>query len=237
MLSELLKKSMPVYEVYLPAKKKKINFRPMSVKEEKNLLLAQNEGKISTIALSLKQILENCFDDIGKVENLELIDVQTAFIELRAKSMGEIFSFEMTCPHTGDNVKLQCSLADFKQKINEERKNTINIADNFILVMKNPSLSYFIQKKEENDSIKDLFVECFVELHTEDNVFEKNQTSKQDIEEFFDSLTVSQYEKVINYFENIPKLELKINYTTKDKIKREVVFNGLDSFFELASVI
>lgn len=236
MLSDLLKKSMPVYELYLPSKNKKVSFRPMTVKEEKILLLAQNEAKISTIALAIGQILQNCFENIDNPENLELIDVQKAFLNLRSKSMGEDFVFQIKCPYTGDDLKLNCNLKDFKEKIDSIRKNTIKINENITILMKNPSLSYFIEKQEE-DSIKELFVHCFQELHSEHQIITKSETSIEEIQELFDSFTVSQYEKVVEYFQSIPKMELTIQYVTKDKVKREITFNGLDSFFELASVI
>lgn len=237
MLSEILKKSMPVYELKLPSNNKKVIYRPMSVKEEKNLLLAQNENTISTIALAIKNILQSCFENIGNAEDLELIDVQKAFIYLRAKSMGEQFTFQMKCPFTDESLNLTCGLEDFVEKINSDRKHSIQINNEIAIVLDNPKLSYFIEKTNTEDSIKELFVNCFKELHTKENVISKEDTNIQEIENFFDSLTVPQYEKIVEHFKNTPKIELTIKYKTKDGVQREVIFNGLDSFFELASVI
>lgn len=237
MLSEILKKSMPVYELQLPSKSKRVIYRPMSVKEEKNLLLAQNENTLSTIALAIRNILQACFENIGNAEELELIDAQKAFIHLRAKSMGEQFTFQMKCPFTNDNLTLSCGLDDFVEKINPERKNNIQINDEIAIVLTNPTLSYFMNKTDNEDSIKELFIHCFKELHTKSMVISKQDTNVQEIESFFDSLTVSQYEKVVEYFKTTPKMEVTVKYKTKDGVQREVMFNGLDSFFELASVI
>lgn len=238
MLSEIIKKSLPIYEVYLPSKNKNFRFRPMTVKEEKILLLAQNEGKISEISYAIKTILESCFENLKDVSDMQLIDVQTAFLNLRAKSMGEVFSFQIKCPDTGENIVLECQLSDFKPVGNKNNSSKIKLQDDIVLMMKYPTLNYFINKTEDSqDEIKNLFLNCFVEIHTKENIITKNETSVKEIEEFFDSLSLKQYSEIISFFENVPKLELNMDYSTKDGVKRFIRFNGLDSFFELASAI
>lgn len=238
MLSELIKKSLPVYEIHFPIRNKKYRFRPMTVKEEKYLLLAQNEKTSSSMAYAVKTILESCFENLEKVEELELIDVQTAFLHIRTRSIGEAFSFDMTCPETGEKLTLNSVLSDFKPNNNKETTGKIKLNDEIVLILKTPTLNYFMNKQENiEDEIKDLFINCFKEVHTKADVISKSDTSLNDISEFYDSLSVNQYSEVINFFENIPRMELNINYKTSDGIDRQVKFNGLDSFFELASVI
>jgi hypothetical protein len=238
MLSEILKKSLPVYEVKFPSSNKTHRFRPMTVKEEKTLLLAQNEGKPNGMAYAIKNIIESCFEGIKNAGDLDLIDSQVAFLHLRSKSIGEVFSFQIKCPETGQDLTLSCQLSDFKQKIEKDKLNKIKLKDDIILILKSPTLRYFIEKEgESNDPVKDLFVNCFSEVHTTDSVISKSEISKEEIQEFFDTFTIEQYSNIMKFFENIPKMELEINYTTKDEVQRKVRFDGLESFFELASVI
>lgn len=237
MLSEILKKSLPNFEVTLPSINKTYKFRPMTVKEEKTLLLAQNENSVPVMAKAMKQIIENCFYEIQDAGSLDLIDVQTAYLNLRSKSVSEVFDFQIVCPETGEKVNLKCDLSAFKPTKKPQNIYKLKLNERMVLLMKCPNLNYYIEKNEDDNDIKKLFSNCFVEFQTENDSITKNETSQNDIEEFFDSLTVEQYNLILEFFENIPKLQLELNYITKDKIERNIKFSGIDSFFELASVI
>ena len=87
----LPKLDVPTYEIELPLSKKKIKFRPFLVKEQRNLLMALEGGESSTIQQNVKDILYNCTLTEGvDVDKLPIIDVEYFFINLRAKSVGEI---------------------------------------------------------------------------------------------------------------------------------------------------
>lgn len=237
MLSELLKKSLPNFEITLPSSNKKYKFRPMTVKEEKNLLLAQNEGTVPAMANAMKQIIETCFDGIKDAGNMDLLDVQTAYLNLRAKSVSEVFEFQIICPETSEKINLKCDISSFKTSKKPENTHKVKLNDKMIIILKSPTLNYYINKEENENDLKKLFLNCFVELQTDTDSISKNDTSEDDIQEFFDSLTVEQYNLLLKFFETIPKLELELNYVTKDTVNRNIKFNGIDSFFELASVI
>ena len=52
-----------------------------------------------------------------------------------------------------------------------------------------------------------------------------------DIDEFIDSLTSDQFQKLMHFFETMPKLRHVIKVTNpKTKKKNEVVLEGLQSF-------
>jgi hypothetical protein len=236
MLTEILKKSLPIFEVTLPASNKKYKFRPMTVKEEKNLLLAQSEGSVSSMAKAMKNIIENCYHDIKDAGNLSLIDAQMAYLNLRSKSVSEVFDFQIICPETNEKINLKCDISLFKPNEKIENIYKVKFGNGMVLLLKSPDLNYYIEK-ETDDDLKKLFANCFVEFQTSTDSITKNDTSEDDIEEFFDSLTMDQYNILIEFFRKIPKLELELPYKTKDGVSRSVKFNGIDSFFELASVI
>jgi hypothetical protein len=235
MISEFLKSTLPEYEIFLPKLNKKIKFRPMTVKQEKVLLLNQDED-LQTKAKAILNILKDCFYELKQIEKLEIIDVEKSFLSLRAKSVSEVFEFGIICPYTNENINIKTSIDDFKE-IFDEHDKIISLNKDMKLIMNYPTFSYFLEDKKTDDEIKNLFFHCFKELHTKNDVINKDQVSLKDIEEFLDSMTVKQYSQILNFLQNIPHLENKITYKTKDGIERELILKGLDSFFELASVI
>ncbi len=87
----LPKLEVPTYEIELPLCKKKLKYRPFLVKEQKNLLMAMESGDADTIQQNIRDILSVCTLTEGvNLDELPIIDIEYYFINLRAKSVGEI---------------------------------------------------------------------------------------------------------------------------------------------------
>ena len=94
----LPKLDVPTYEIELPVSKTKIKYRPFLVKEQRNLLMAIESSESSTIQQNIKDILYNCTltEDVN-IEKLPIIDVEYYFVNLRAKSVGEVVESRYRC--------------------------------------------------------------------------------------------------------------------------------------------
>jgi hypothetical protein len=234
MISQLLKESMPIYDVFLPVSKKKYKFRPMTVKEEKILLLAQQSRSVKEMGNSLIHILKNCFYELENPETLPIADAEKAFLALRSKSVGEDVNFMLRCPETGEVLNFKINLEDFTIEENKQLTNKLKLTDDMILVMEHPSLKY-LSEDENDDEIKKLFKNCFVELQTKENTITKEEISDKDLDEFYDNMTSFQQEKFSKYIQSIPRIKKTLNYTTKDGVDRKIDVFGIDSFFAFAS--
>ena len=94
----LPKISSPIFDLKIPSTKKAVKFRPFLVKEEKMLLMAaQSEDTLSMID-AVKDVINACTDDVN-VEKLPYFDLEYLFLNIRAKSVGEIVKLEYR--HTG----------------------------------------------------------------------------------------------------------------------------------------
>ena len=101
----------PVYETTLPLTKKKIKFRPFRVKEQRNLLMALESGDKDTMEKNIKQILTNCtLTDKINIDTLPIIDVEFYFLQLRARSVGEIVHNKYKCENSVDGKVCNLSL-------------------------------------------------------------------------------------------------------------------------------
>ena len=79
-ISDLLTANIPKYEIKIPSTKKKTNFRPFLVKEEKILLLAQSTGTDSHILNAIKHLIKVCVEGVHDASLLPLFDVEYLFV-------------------------------------------------------------------------------------------------------------------------------------------------------------
>jgi len=79
------------YTTELPITKKKADFRPFLVKEQKVLLSALEGEDDKTIQSSMFDLIKACVynEDEIKLDYLPLTDVEWLFVQIRIKSAGE----------------------------------------------------------------------------------------------------------------------------------------------------
>jgi hypothetical protein len=102
--------------------------------------------------------------------------------------------------------------------------------------MKYPRLDIMetIQKLESGDidSVFKIMCECIDVIYAGEEVHHTHEYSKKELIEFLENLTEDQFKRIQNFFETMPKLEKKLDYTcpvcSKDQ---SVVVSGIDSFF------
>tara|TARA_R110000850_G_scaffold171206_2_gene296555 strand:+ start:342 stop:1058 length:717 start_codon:yes stop_codon:yes gene_type:complete len=234
-LSSLLKSSVPRYKLKQPSTKKNIEFRPFLVKEEKVLLQAQETGGGETSMLvAIKGVIESCFDSISNAGHLPIFDIEYMFINLRAKSVGEVVNPTIVCPYTGEEVTLLINLAEIKIITDKKHTNKIELKDNLMLTMSYPSINILADRKIDYDdplSFYDLIVDCIETIETQEETIRTKELSKNEVQDFVDNMTKDQFDRVLDFFLTAPKLEHTVEYKTSDGEAREVVLSGLSDFF------
>jgi len=231
----LPKLNTPTHRLVLPSTNEEIKFRPFLVKEQKLLLMAQQNDNEKELIDSVLQIIKNCTG--LEVLNLPVFDVEYLFLKIRAKSVGDIVELQVKCPddeETYDNVTID--LNDVEVQIDDSHKNIIDITDDIKMIMKYPKMSD-IQFNEinENDISKvfEMLKKCISQVHNGDEIINSVDMKPQEISEFIDSLNTEQFENVIAFFNTMPKIRHVVEVTNpKTKVKSEVLLEGLQSFLE-----
>ena len=86
------------YELTLPSQQKKVEYRPFLVKEEKILLLALESGKPEEMLKAVQEIVKSCTFGTMNPEEYPMFDLEYVFLQIRAKSVGEIAKLKVLCP-------------------------------------------------------------------------------------------------------------------------------------------
>ena len=90
-----------------------------------------------------------------------------------------------------------------------------------------------LDEVDTTDGMFKILYKCINEIHYGDDVYYRIDISDKDIEEFVEQLTTSQFQKISDFFETMPKLRHVVEVTNPNtKVKSEVVLEGLESFLE-----
>ena len=122
----LPKIATPTYELEIPSSKDKITYRPFLVKEEKLLLLAMETEKEEDIIHAIKTIINNCTFEKVNVETMPLFDLEFIFLNVRAKSVGEVINLKLLCEDDKETyADVSINLEDIKVDFNDTHTNHI----------------------------------------------------------------------------------------------------------------
>ena len=84
----------------------------------------------------------------------------------------------------------------------------------------------------EAETVLPLMRACLVRIYDEDNIFELSDYRDSEIDDFVESLTVEQFEKISEYFQSIPALSHKVEWKCKVCGKDSTLqLQGLANFF------
>lgn len=232
----------PIFYIKLPLSKKEIKFRPFLVKEQKNLLMALEADDKETIERNIRQILHNCtLTENINIDKLPVVDVEYYFINLRAKSVGEIVENNYICNNEvegercGNKMKVDIDLNEIQVgEVNEEDSN-IQLTNKISIKLKYPEFSIIEKLAESQNSVETAFkviVDSIEHIFDGDQYYYANESTPQELMEFVESLNQDQFVKLEKFFDTIPKIkkdvEIKCN---KCGFDHSITVEGLENFF------
>jgi len=227
----------PKYELTVPSTGEKIRYRPFLVKEQKILLIAYESQDKKQIVNAMLDACNTCIQDDVDVYNLAIFDIDYIFTQIRAKSVGENVPLEVTCSNCQIGNEVVINLENIKIK-QEKVSNIIQLTHSIKLIMKFPTYQTFLNNQEllNNNSGTELIMELIVaSLDTiqteEENIIIKDE-SREDIIDFIDSMTGSQFEMISKYIESMPQMRYDIKFKCKAcNTDNEHTLQGIDDFF------
>jgi hypothetical protein len=232
----------PIFYVKLPLSGKEIKFRPFLVKEQKNLLMALEADDKETIERNIKQILHNCtLTENIDIDKFPVVDVEYYFINLRAKSVGEIVENTYVCNNEvegsvcGNKMKVEIDLNDIKVDNYNPDDSIIAVTEKISMKLKYPEFSIVEKVSESQNSIETAFriiVDSIEYIFDGDQYYYAEETSEKELMEFVESLNQEQFSKLEKFFDNIPKIKKHVEIKcSKCGFDHSITVEGLENFF------
>ena len=109
------------------------------------------------------------------------------------------------------------------------------MTDKMKLVLRYPLLKDMRSEKKVSDIEKvfDILVKCIHEVHDGDKVYNAIDVTKDDLNTFVEQMTTGQLQKVMDFFDTMPKLHHEIKYKNSLDHDRTIVLNSVKDFFML----
>ena len=231
------------YDLTLPSKDVKVKFRPFLVKEEKILLQALESGKDEDMTNALKQIVHACTFGKVNIDTLPLFDVEYIFLQIRAKSVGEIAKLKLLCPDDSKTyADVEIDLSKVEVHVDDEHTNNIVIDEKKKLgmIMSYPTINSAKgrdPKKEKTRAMFDILANSIYQIYEGDKIHTPADYSNEEMQKFIDSLDSKTYKKINDFFDSMPKLKQDIELENpKTKVKSKLTLSGLSDFFVLPSL-
>ena len=229
----LPKLNTPQHELELPSTGGKIKFRPFLVKEQKLLMMAQESDKEEEISEAVMNIIDSCTTGID-ARTLPIFDIEYVFLKLRTKSVGETANIKVKCPDDNKTfVDVTIKLDEVAVHMTADHTNIVQLTDSISMIMKYPLMND-MKGVDFNDGISgsfSLISKCVHEIHDGDNIHNRIDMTDIELNDFIDTMDTQQFEKIMDFFNTMPKLRHAITVVNpKTKKKGEVMLEGLDSF-------
>lgn len=224
---------VPTYELILPSSGKKVRFRPFLVKEHK-VLLTMAEASEDEVIRIVNEIVDVCTFNTLNVKDLPHFDVEYIFMQLRAKSISEKVDVVITCAACKENYDSSFNIDELKVEKNSNNSNKIMLNDSVGIEMRYPKFDSVV-KVYDSDSPEEVFKlvkKSIAGIFQDDQYWEAEEQSDEDLESFLNSLTKEQFDKIEEFFVSSPKIVQivetdcpKCNHHNTSRIE------GLQNFF------
>ena len=227
----------PTYELAVPSTDEKIKYRPFLVKEEKILLIAMEAQEQSGILNAVKDIVKSCTFDKFDVRKAPIFDIEYIFLNIRAKSVGEVSTVNLRCPDDNETFVLtEIDLTKVDVQITEGHTNKIELTDEMGMIMTYPTLDSFTDSTTiiNASNMLDVIASCVAQIYDKkgEDVYDAKDSTKQEIVDFLESLNSKQFLEIQKFFDTMPKLTHTVSIENPEtKVKSDITLTGLNDFF------
>lgn len=224
----------PLYDTFIPSTKKRVKFRPFNIQEERALLTAHESEDTSVMINTLNQVVKNCVTPTPTT--LASFDLEYLFVQIRAKSVGEISTLIFTCTACNEGkIPVEINLGDVHLIEDPAHANKMSVSDTIVVQLKYPSVESLIDIESIKDEEESKFRAVCASVETifvGDEVIEAKDETPEAITKFINTLTSKQYKPLTTFFDTMPEVAATVKFRCpKCKAENEKVIKGLNNFF------
>jgi len=225
----------PLFELEVPSTRKKVKYRPFTVKEEKILLIAQESEDLEQMLLAIKQIIGNCVTGID-VDDLATFDMEYILLKLRTVSVGNEIDITFVDEETQEQVEFKINTDDIEIKRYQTHKQLIQVDQNISLKLSYPkmnSLDFLREDLSDEDRQEKLFnvmMGSIDQVISGEEIYKIKDFSQAEVDDFINSLSTKTIKEIKEFFETMPRIRIEKEYEVADK-KKTFIVEGTETFF------
>lgn len=225
-----------LYKHKLTGLGKEIQYRPFINKEQKILLMANDEGGEENKFEAIGQIISNC--TLGKVNphDLAVFDVLDLFIRIREVSVEPTANLQLSVhdDETGrtEFIPVQVNLNEVQVHVPEGHTTEFMLDENYGVKMRYPTFAMSSKLSGETDTSlieRSIVLDCIEYVYSADGEI-YDSFSREELETFYDSLDFMMNSKIENFFQTLPDIQCEVTVET-EKGPLTKIIKGIDGFF------
>ena len=228
----------PTYELEIPSTDEKVKYRPFLVKEEKILLIAMESGDTNEMLRAVKDIVDECTFNKLKLGDMPMFDIEYIFLNIRAKSVGEVSKLKVLCQDDGKTyANIEIDLNDVEVQVVDNHTNKIELTDEMGVIMKYPTIDAFGKNgiaDISTENMLDVIAACIAQIYDKkgEEVYDSKDSTKKELIEFIEQLNTKQFQDIQKFFDTMPSLKHEIMVMNpKTNVESKVILTGLNDFF------
>jgi len=227
--------SLPQYTMTLPVSNTICKFRPFVVKEEKVLLMALQSKDMNQINDAIRNVITACTNGSVDTRKLCSADAEYAFLQIRAKSVGEEVKPQVTCTKCQKSISIKIKLDEITVKTADKPAvdSTVKITDDLSIVLRYPSIHDIDYNKNEVEIAFELAKKCIESVILKEQVHQAKDINPKELSDFVDNLLPDQFAKMIDFIQGVPELLYSFKYTCptcQETVKVEL--KSVSDFFQ-----
>ena len=167
-----------------------------------------------------------------------MFDVEYVFLNIRAKSVGEISSLRLLCPDDKETyANVDVNLSEVTVQVEKEHSEKIELTDEMGIIMTYPSIDSMASTGITDISAENMLEvigSCILQIYDKkgEEVFEAKDQTKKEMTDFIEQFNTKQFQKLQEYFDTMPKLKHMVEIENpKTKVKSKIMLEGLNDFF------
>jgi vacuolar-type H+-ATPase subunit I/STV1 len=228
----LPKLEVPKYTLTLPSSGEVIEYRPFLVKEEKNLMIAQETGDGNTVFDAIKDIVKACSYNKLNPNKMATYDLEYVFLQIRAKAVGEQIDIKIKDEKTEEMVPVTINITDVyvDKKDQESDEKVININDSVGMTL-SPITVDQVGTIETSSDLTTTIKALIKNIFDDENVYPVEESNDVELNEFVETLPHSVLREVNDYLTGLPQLTLDVEFKGPTGHKNKQKIRGFQSFF------
>lgn len=227
----------PKYELKVPSTGELVEYRPYLVKEEKILMMAMETKDQQQMIRALRDVIAGCTEGKIQADNLAMFDLEYVFLKIRGKSVGETTKVAMKCKSCDHKNEVNINLDEVEVQGEVKKNAKVALTDTVGVILKYPTVKG-IQKQlgkqggDDREVTMAAVASAIESIYDATDVYPTEDEKAEDVINFLDSLTSSQFKKISEYFEDMPRLKHEVKFTCAScKSENSQILEGLTNFF------
>ena len=156
-------------------------------------------------------IVKSCTFDSFDVAKAPMFDIEYVFLNIRAKSVGEVQEIRVLCPDDKKTYgKVEVNLSEVMVQVDDEHTNKIELTASMGMIMTYPNIDSFTENGIQDinaSNMLDVIGTCILQIYEDkgEKVYEAKDQTKKELVEFIEQLNTKQYQDVQKFFDTMPR--------------------------------